>query len=118
MPAPLTLSDWLSLRPPLGIPRDLAAWRVLGRRLPRRPEGSKWEGQVSWTRWWRKRQAAAHRWLAEPPGPPRDVPPTTAAERWLTGRRGLLTTFGGVVALVLVGSLVVGSLVAVIPARS
>ena len=37
--------------------------------------------------WWRRQAAAAARWLADRPGPERDLPPVTRYERWSTGRR-------------------------------
>lgn len=37
--------------------------------------------------WWRRQAAAAARWLADRPGPERDLPPVTRYERWFTGRR-------------------------------
>ena len=42
---------------------------------------------VAYVSWWRVRVADARRWLAGPPGPPREPAPPTRAERWLTGRR-------------------------------
>jgi uncharacterized membrane protein len=44
--------------------------------------------------WWRARLADARRWLADPPGPSREPPPPTTAERWSTGRRGLALLAG------------------------
>jgi hypothetical protein len=37
--------------------------------------------------WWRRQARAARQWLADRPGPERDLPPLTRYERWLTGRR-------------------------------
>jgi hypothetical protein len=42
---------------------------------------------VAYGLWTRARLTQARRWLADPPGPPREAPPPTAAERWSTGRR-------------------------------
>ena len=51
----------------------------------------------------------AQRWVADPPGPAREVPAPTAVDRWTSGRRLLLAGLGvvlvGVVAGVLVGLL-------------
>lgn len=57
--------------------------------------------------WMGTRLAQARRRLADPPGPPRDAPPETAAERWLTGRRFALAAVGFGVLAVLAG-LVIG----------
>ncbi len=57
--------------------------------------------------WWRGRVADARRWLADPPGPPREPAPPTRAERWLAGRRVALVA-GSVFALALAVGLVVG----------
>jgi len=48
---------------------------------------------------------AARRWVAEPPGPPREVPPPTALERWTGGRRMLLVALALVVLGLLAGLL-------------
>jgi hypothetical protein len=50
---------------------------------------------------------AARRYLADPPGPTRAVPPPTWAVRWLTGRRGLLTVLGGSMVIGLVLGIVI-----------
>ena len=49
----------------------------------------------------RRQVRDARRWVADPPGPARDVPPPNALERWTNGRRLVLA----VVALALVGAL-------------
>ncbi|MGY1621220.1 hypothetical protein ACI789_03360 [Geodermatophilus sp. SYSU D00965] len=61
---------------------------------------------AGYTRWWWVRVADARRWLADPPGPAREAPPPTTAERWLTGRRALLL-FPGLLLLVLLLGLAV-----------
>ncbi|WP_448625486.1 hypothetical protein [Geodermatophilus sp. URMC 64] len=64
---------------------------------------------VGWVRWWRSRRVTAQRWLADPPGPEREPPPPTTAERWMTGRRVAVVVGSLVVpglALVLVGALI------------
>lgn len=53
--------------------------------------------------WLHARVRHARRWLADPPGPPRDAPPETRAERWLTGRRVVLAVVGGLVLGLLTG---------------
>ena len=57
----------------------------------------------------RRQVRRAQRWVADPPGPPREVPPPTAVDRWASGRRLLLVSVGiglvGGVAGVLVGLL-------------
>ena len=60
---------------------------------------------VGWVRWWRSRQVTARHWLADPPGPEREPPSLTTAERWLTGRRlavvvGWIIVLGSVIGLV------------------
>jgi hypothetical protein len=60
---------------------------------------------VGWVRWWRTRQVTAQRWLVDPPGPEREPPPLTTAERWLTGRR-VAVVIGSIVILGLVVGLV------------
>jgi hypothetical protein len=49
---------------------------------------------LAWVMWWRSRVHVARRWVADPPGPPREALPPTTAERWLTGRRGLTVVAG------------------------
>ena len=61
---------------------------------------------VVYVQWWHARLAAARRWVADPPGPPRMALPPTAAERWLTGRRGLAIVVGSALALGLILGLV------------
>ncbi len=58
---------------------------------------------AAFVRWWRARLSDARRWLADPPGPPRDPPPPTTAERWLTGRRAAALLAGPVLLPALVG---------------
>jgi hypothetical protein len=41
----------------------------------------------SWSLWWLRWRAEGRRWLADPPGPPRELPPVTWVERWTTCRR-------------------------------
>ena len=55
----------------------------------------------------RRQVLAARRWVAEPPGPPREALPPTTAERWLTGRRGLAVLMGSAVAVGLIVGLIV-----------
>jgi hypothetical protein len=62
---------------------------------------------VGWLRWWRTGQVAARRWLADPPGPDRQPPEPSTAERWLTGRRAAVVV-GSVVVLTLVAGFVLG----------
>lgn len=62
---------------------------------------------VLYALWWRARSAAARRWVADPPGPPRVALPATAAEPWLTGRRGLAAVVGSALAVGLIAGLVV-----------
>lgn len=62
---------------------------------------------VAYVSWWRGRLADARRWLAGPPGPPREPAPTTRAECWLTGRRVALVA-GSAFVLALAAGLVVG----------
>jgi hypothetical protein len=57
--------------------------------------------------WWRGRWDDGRRWLADPPGPARDLPPPSTAERWLAGRRGLLGMLTLVLVLAVVPLLVV-----------
>jgi hypothetical protein len=57
--------------------------------------------------YWRRMTAAARRWVADPPGPEREVPPPTRRERLTTGR-GLTWLF--------VGMLVVGVLIGLVSA--
>jgi hypothetical protein len=64
---------------------------------------------AAWAVWWRHRQADALRWVQDPPGPAREAPPLTRAERWLTGRRVLL-----LVGVLVAVSFVVGVLAAVL----
>ena len=56
---------------------------------------------------WRARLAAARRWVADPPGPPRTALPPGAVERCLTGRRGMAIVVGSALAAGLVLGLVV-----------
>jgi hypothetical protein len=42
---------------------------------------------AAWSLWWLRFAADARRWQADPPGPPREMPPVTRAERWTSGRR-------------------------------
>ena len=51
-----------------------------------------------------RQTTAARRWVADPPGPPRDPPPAGRAERWMTGVRPLLVLTG----IVLVPGLATG----------
>ena len=57
----------------------------------------------------RRQVSRAQRWVADPPGPPREVPPPTAVDRWTSGRRLVLASVGiglvGGVAGVLIGLL-------------
>lgn len=62
---------------------------------------------VAYGSWWRGRVADARRWLADPPGPPREAATPTRAERWLTGRRVALVA-GSAFVLALAAWLVVG----------
>jgi len=41
---------------------------------------------VAFAVWWRRSTVAARAWVADPPGPPREVPPPTRRERWGSGR--------------------------------
>ena len=49
----------------------------------------------------------AARWIADPPGPAREVAPPTKLETWTSGRR-LLLLWGGLVVLGVIAGLVVG----------
>jgi hypothetical protein len=42
---------------------------------------------AAWSWWWLRLRTHARRWLADPPGPPREMPPVTRVERWTSGRR-------------------------------
>jgi hypothetical protein len=96
-------AGWLVLLGPLGL--------LLGGQWDRRPVTAA-VGAVlvvgvaaGYTRWWRARLADARRWLADPPGPPREASPPTTAERWLTGRRGLALLVGLLALGMLIGLL-------------
>jgi hypothetical protein len=54
----------------------------------------------------RRTQADARRWAADPPGPPRELPPPAAWERWTSGRRLWIAAVGFGVAVGLAGALV------------
>jgi hypothetical protein len=60
---------------------------------------------VAFVLWWRRSAAAARRWVADPPGPHRAVPPPSRRERWVSGRR-LVWVLVAVFALAVLGSLV------------
>lgn len=62
---------------------------------------------VAWSVWWFRWTRSARRWLADPPGPTRELPPLTTLQRWLTGPRALLLFSGLAVAAVLVSLLIV-----------
>jgi hypothetical protein len=42
---------------------------------------------VAITVWWRRQTGAARRWVADPPGPQREMPPPGRWARWASGRR-------------------------------
>jgi hypothetical protein len=65
-------------------------------------------GVVGFTVFYRRLTTAAQRWVAEPPGPPRHVPPPGRRERWMTSPRLFLGVIGAVVVLGLVAGLVIG----------
>ncbi|MGY1847149.1 hypothetical protein [Blastococcus sp. SYSU DS1021] len=65
-------------------------------------------GAVGLTVWWRRRVAWARRWLADPPGPPREVPPPGRAERWFTRPRTALLAMAAVLVIGLLAGLVAG----------
>ncbi|UOY02748.1 hypothetical protein [Blastococcus sp. PRF04-17] len=97
--------------------RQLSGMRTLGWIFPLTPAalllGARWDrplttvpaalvvagATVAFVVHWRRTTAAARRWVADPPGPAREVPPPTRRER-LTSGRGLLW--------LLVGTLVIG----------
>ena len=58
---------------------------------------------AGWAVVMRRQLQAAQRWVADPPGPPREDPELTAVERWTSGRRVLLVALGVVVVGVIAG---------------
>ena len=58
---------------------------------------------ASYTLWMRARLAQARRWLADPPGPPREAAPPATAERWTTGRRAAVVVGSVTVLAVMAG---------------
>jgi hypothetical protein len=52
--------------------------------------------------WWWRQGKAARQWVADPPGPPREMPPPHRWERWTTGRRLVWLALG--VVAVMIGS--------------
>ncbi len=103
--AGISWAGWLMLLGPLGL--------LLGGQWSRQPVAAAAGAilvvgvAVTYVQAWRTRTAAARRWMADPPGPPREVLPPTATQRWVTGRRGLATVVGSVLALGLILGLVV-----------
>ena len=60
--------------------------------------------------WWRRRVGWARRWVEDPPGPERDVPPPGRRERWVTRPRSAVLAM----AAVLVAGVLAGLLAALI----
>ncbi|MDP5183010.1 hypothetical protein QOZ88_10195 [Blastococcus sp. BMG 814] len=65
-------------------------------------------GAVGFVVWWRRRVEEARRWLADPPGPPREVPPPGRVERWSTRPRTALLAVAAVLVIGLLAGLVAG----------
>jgi hypothetical protein len=53
---------------------------------------------VALTVWWRRQTGAARRWVADPPGPARELAAPGRWARWMSGRRLLWLMLGVVVA--------------------
>ena len=65
-------------------------------------------GATAWfVLYWRRMTAAARRWVADPPGPDREVPPPTRRER-LTSGRNLVWFFVGLIVVGVVAGLILG----------
>jgi hypothetical protein len=60
-----------------------------------------------WSLGWLRQAAAARRWVAAPPGPPREPPPVTRVERYTSDRWLVRVVIGAAVLGVVVGVLVV-----------
>ena len=63
---------------------------------------------IAFAIYWRRMILAAQRWVADPPGPPREVPPPGRAERWTTGLRPLIVIAGIVGVTAFAAGLVIG----------